>query len=344
MKISERIRSGARNLFPGYFALIMATGIIGNSANISGLNSVSKVMFFINTGLFLILLVLILTRLIYYFSEVKADLRTFEKNPGFLTLVAACGVFGVETIKTTQGYTGAMILLMFAVMLWLILMISFFIMIVFTSEKPSIEKGLSSLWLLLVVSTQAISILASELSSLYPEYAVSLIHIALMSFLLGCGLYLILIPLILYRLVFFTLPPSENDHSYWIDTGAAAISVVAGLSLPDKISTAGHLTELLPFIKGMALLFWITGTWWIPIALTIEIWRYFFKKITVKYHPVQWSMIFVVGNYSLATMKTGISSDIPALTSTGRIFLYLSLLLWLCVFSGMIYSIFRKKN
>lgn len=342
MKISERIRSGARNLFPGYFSLIMATGIIGNSANISGLNSVSKAMFYINTGLFLILLVLILTRLIYYFSEIKADLRTFEKNPGFLTLVAASGVFGVEALKTTQGCTEAMILLMFALMLWLILMISFFILIVFTSEKPSIEKGLNGLWLLLVVSTQAVSILASELSSFYPDHAVSLIHIALMSFLLGCGLYLILIPLILYRLVFFTLPPSENDHSYWIDTGAAAISVVSGLTILDKISAAENLAEFLPFIKGMSLLFWVTGTWWIPMALTIEIWRYFFKKITVKYHPVQWSMIFVVGNYSLATTKTGLSSAIPALIPTGKLFLYLSLFLWVLVFSGMIYSIFRK--
>lgn len=342
MKISERIRSGARNLSPGYFSLIMATGIIGNSANASGLNSVSKIMFYINTGLFLILLVLILTRLIYYFSEVKADLRTFEKNPGFLTLVAASGVYGVEALKTTQGYTEAMILLMFALMLWLILMISFFILIVFTSEKPSIEKGLNGLWLLLVVSTQAVSILSSELSSFYPDHAVSLIHIALMSFLLGCGLYLILIPLILYRLVFFTLPPSENDHSYWIDTGAAAISVVSGLTILDKISAAENLAEFLPFIKGMSLLFWVTGTWWIPMALTIEIWRYFFKKITVKYHPVQWSMIFVVGNYSLATTKTGLSSAIPALISTGKLFLYLSLFLWVLVFSGMIYSIIRK--
>lgn len=342
MKISERIRSGARNLSPGYFSLIMATGIIGNSANASGLNSVSKIMFYINTGLFLILLVLILTRLIYYFSEIKADLRTFEKNPGFLTLVAASGVFGVEALKTTQGYTEAMILLMFALMLWLILMISFFILIVFTSEKPSIEKGLNGLWLLLVVSTQAVSILSSELSSFYPDHAVSLIHIALMSFLLGCGLYLILIPLILYRLVFFTLPPSENDHSYWIDTGAAAISVVSGLTILDKISAAENLAEFLPFIKGMSLLFWVTGTWWIPMALTIEIWRYFFKKITVKYHPVQWSMIFVVGNYSLATTKTGLSSAIPALISTGKLFLYLSLFLWVLVFSGMIYSIIRK--
>jgi hypothetical protein len=58
---------------------------------------------------------------------------------------------------------------------------------------------------------------------------------------------------------------------------------------------------------------------------------------------VQWSMIFVVGNYSLATMKTGISNTLPALITTGKIFLYLSLLLWLLVFSGMIYSIAHKK-
>jgi hypothetical protein len=54
-------------------------------------------------------------------------------------------------------------------------------------------------------------------------------------------------------------------------------------------------------------------------------------------------MIFVVGNYSLATMKTGISNTLPALITTGKIFLYLSLLLWLLVFSGMIYSIAHKK-
>lgn len=331
-------------MFPGYFALIMSTGIISNSAKNAGLNQISKILFFINIALFAVLLAMLLIRLISHFPELMNDLGTYEKNPGFLTLVAALGVFGVGVVIIVQGYSTAMILLMIAVLIWLILMISFFIMIVFSTEKPPIEKGLSGLWLLLVVSTQAIALLASELSSIYTDHTNDLLHLSLMFFFLGCALYLILIPLILYRLAFFILLPAETNHSYWIDTGGAAISVVSGLSILDKLTAAGSLNDLLPVIKGISILFWVIGTWWIPIALKIEIWRYFFKKVQVKYHPVQWSMIFVVGNYSMATTKMGISIAMPGLIITGRVFLFLSFLLWISVFSGMIYSVALKRT
>jgi len=57
---------------------------------------------------------------------------------------------------------------------------------------------------------------------------------------------------------------------HWINMGAMAISTLAGSLLIVNAPDA----PLLPFIKGFTVLYWATGTWWIPMLVVLAIWRY----------------------------------------------------------------------
>src|SRR5687768_18465669 len=85
---------------------------------------------------------------------------------------------------------------------------------------------------------------------------------------LGGGmLYIWIISLIFYRYTFFPMSPSDLAPPYWINMGAVAISTLAGVSLIGAAAQAPLLADLLPFLKGLTLLFWATATWWIPMLV-----------------------------------------------------------------------------
>ena len=97
---------------------------------------------------------------------------------------------------------------------------------------------------------------------------------ALAFWLVGSMLYIWLIALIFHRILFLPLSPGDLTPPYWINMGAMAISTLAGVRLVAEAGRMPLLTELLPFLKGMTLLFWATATWWIPILLALGAWRH----------------------------------------------------------------------
>ena len=90
-------------------------------------------------------------------------------------------------------------------------------------------------WLLTVVATEAIAILAAHVSDVFSRPEI-VIFMSLCLFLLGGALYLILISLIVQRWLFEPMQPEQLTPPYWINMGAAAITTLAGARL---LSIAG---------------------------------------------------------------------------------------------------------
>src|SRR4029077_5407774 len=63
------------DLFPGYFALVMATGIISIACQFLEMRSLALVLLIINLLAYVILSLLFLARLLFFFSRVKDDLN-----------------------------------------------------------------------------------------------------------------------------------------------------------------------------------------------------------------------------------------------------------------------------
>ena len=75
-KLKNILAQGIRDLFPGYFALVMATGIVSLAANLLQMEAIAWTLFRINEVSYGVLWVLTLIRLVRYFPQVEADLPT----------------------------------------------------------------------------------------------------------------------------------------------------------------------------------------------------------------------------------------------------------------------------
>jgi len=124
---------------------------------------------------------------------------------------------------------------------------------------------------------------------------------------------------------------------YWINMGAMAISTLAGAVLVSRASDSDLLTALLPFVKGLTLLFWATATWWIPLLVLLGVWRHIVRKVPLTYDVVYWSAVFPLGMYTACTHRLVETVDVPFLDVVPRYFVFLALAAWALTLFGLLW-------
>ena len=333
-----------RDLPPAIFAVVMATGIVSLAINGAGYHLIAEALFWLNVGLYAVLWVLLITRVLRYRANLAADLRSHAKAPGFFTLVAAPCVLGNQCVLLFGGSAAGLVLWIVGVLFWLALSYAMVPGLMEGAAKPKPEEGLNGAWLLTVVGTQAVSLLACLLVPAFTDGAPDLpLFVALAFWLVGSMLYIWLIAFIFHRILFLPLPPGELTPPYWINMGAMAISTLAGVSLVSEASRMPLLTELLPFLKGMTLLFWATGTWWIPILLALGVWRHLYKRVPLTYAHGYWGAVFPLGMYTVCTQNLIRVFQLPFLDPIATVFVWIALLAWGWTFAGLAWHLLRSK-
>lgn len=334
-----------RALSPGYFALVMATGIVSIAAENSGFHAVAHGLLWLNVGQYLILGALTLTRWRYFPHEFRSDLTDHQRGPGFFTLVAGTGVLAEQLILLQQAWRIALGLWGLALLLWATLTYTIFAALTVKPNKPPLDRGLSGNWLLAVVATQAIAILSAQLASGFGDETRSVLNfLALALWLTGGMGYGLLITLIFYRCLFFKFLPTDFSPHYWINMGAAAISTLAGSALIESATAAEPLGPLLPFLKGMTLLFWACGTWWLPLLALLAVWRYGYHRSPLTYDPAGWSVVFPLGMYATCTFGIARILQLDFLLPVAQVFVYLALTAWVLTFLGMLHRLVKFKS
>src|SRR5262250_530662 len=120
------LASAIADLFPGYFALVMATGIISIASFLLGMRTISLGLLVIDVFAYVVLCLLLLIRLLFFFSRVKADIQDHVRGPGFFTVVAGTCVLGSALMIVLDQYRPAMVLWLIGVGLWIVIMYTFF--------------------------------------------------------------------------------------------------------------------------------------------------------------------------------------------------------------------------
>ena len=327
---------GLAELSPASFGMVMATGIVSVGAQELGMPLVARGLFDLNIFVAAALTVLMATRLWRHTGRFLADMFDHRRGPGYFTTVAGSAILGSQFLLIGGDSRAAIALLGVAALLWLLLTYAIFAAFTIKQDKPTLEHGIGGAWLLAVVATQALAVLATLLAPALDEpQRLPLNFLALAMWLWGGMLYIWTMSLIFYRYMFFRLRPSDLTPPYWINMGAMAISTLAGALLVSRASDAPLLRSLLPFLKGFTLFYWASGTWWIPLLLVLGAWRYLYAHHPMRYDPQYWSVVFPLGMYAVATHEMSRALAIDFLDVASPVFLYAALAAWAMVAFGL---------
>jgi tellurite resistance protein TehA-like permease len=335
--------SGVAALHPAYFALVMATGIVSIACALVGSLSIGIALLWMNSAFYVVLWILTILRIVRFRDRVVADLTHHGRAVGFFTTVAATCVLGSQWLILASAWRLAAWLWIAGILLWSAITYTVFTLLTIKEAKPSLADGINGGWLVAVVAAQSVSVLGTQLAEGFGARAPDILLFCLVMWLGGGMLYIWIISLIFYRYTFFAMSPSDLAPPYWINMGAVAISTLAGSLLALAAPRSPLITGLLPFVRGLTLMFWATATWWIPMLVILGVWRHVYRRFPLRYDPLYWGAVFPLGMYTVATFRLAQAIDAPILLPIPQAFVYIALAAWALALVGLAADLIRGK-
>ncbi|HJW72051.1 MAG TPA: tellurite resistance/C4-dicarboxylate transporter family protein [Geothrix sp.] len=340
--VRRMLAGGIATLHPAYFALVMATGILGTACHLLKIPLLPKLLLWINLPAYGLLWAFTFLRMAFHRNAFLSDWSDHGRGPGFFTTVAATSVVGVQLAVLQVSTAAPALLWWLALALWVFCIYGVFAALMVKEPKPDLASGINGGWLSAVVATQSLAVLGMLAG---PRLGMDseLLDLILVSFwLMGGMLYIWMISLIFYRYTFFRFQPTDLLPPYWINMGAMAISTLAGALLIRRAGGSILLGSMLPFLKGFTLFYWATATWWIPMLGILGIWRYIAHRIALTYDPLYWGAVFPMAMYTTATWRLAEALSLRVLYAVPKAFIALALTSWLLTFFGLLLTFIRS--
>ncbi len=328
-----------RVFFPGNFAIVMATGIVAVAARLIGREALAWSLFVLSLTAYPLLWAILLARIARFPFAVLADFTSHERGPSFLTIVAANGVLGSQFVVFNRLTFLLPALFWFSLVLWALLVYGFLTAVTVSVVKPDLAHGLNGSWLLLVVATESIAVLACLLA-LRTSAPPPLVFTALSFYLLGVVLYLLLAALIFLRWVFRPMHPAEMGAPWWINVGAVAIATLAGAQLIALPGDDPNVLLLQHFVIPFTALLWATSTFWIPLLVILFLWKEL-RRGPHGYEPGLWSAVFPLGMYVAATHDYATEAHLQFLDFIPHVVFWVALPAWALTFVGLWIGLLR---
>jgi len=338
-----RAASVIRDLNPGDFAFVMATGIISTGTFLLGPSWLSRALLVIASVGFVVLIVALVIRLARYPSWVTADFRAPERVFGFFAVSASCDLLGTRFAAAGHPMVTT-VLACLAAAVWFVLTYGVPASLLVAGQHESVLGGVDGTWLLWVVATQSLSTDASTLVPVWPSQSGLLATAAVAFWSVGLVLYLLLVSLILLRWLTVTMTPQTLGPPYWILMGATAITVLAGAKILGLPATLPAVRATASFVEGFSYALWAFGTWWIPLLIILGLWRHVRQHWPLTYEPTLWSVVFPLGMYSVATLSFGKAAGLTFMEPLSRFMLWVAVAAWVLVAAAFLARLARRPG
>lgn len=325
-----------RTLYPGYFAAVMATGILSVVTEYEHWNLLSDGLFYVAAAIYVLFVVLYTLRIARCPEEVKKDMFNPLRVFGYFTFVAATNILATR-LGMASFVWPVIVLGIISFATWCGLLYFIFAALLFNNALP-VQESVNGSWLIATVATQSIALVAALVASDLPVLSGPLLFVSYVFWSFGILLYLIFIVLIVYRFFFRTVRREDLTAPYWINMGAMAITSLAGAHLGNPGTSTAFLTAVHPFVVAFTVTMWAWGTWWIPLLVIMGLWKYHIFRDFRSYDPSLWSIIFPLGMYSASLDLMSALPGLHFLVYAVKGFLIVALICWGLVAIGWILS------
>ena len=337
-------------LDPGYFAWVMGSGIVSVGTALLGYATLSRVVLGVTIVAFVVLVLAYGARAVFFPASFRQSLRDPKTAMAFFTVVAGTDVLAAR-IAMSGHPLPTLVLGAAAALVWLLLTYGLPFSIIVGASRAVLGE-INGTWLIWVVGTQSLSIVASAaaaaarpgaLRSQLPAVAVSFWGVGVM-------LYIMLIVAIFLRLLLVEVTEVEMGPAYWIAMGATAITTraAAGILVLHGPSAGPLVAGLRPFVLGFSFVLWAFGTWWIPLLVLFGLWRYVVRGYSRAYEPRLWSVVFPLGMYTVASYSLGRAAHLGFLVAVARAWVWVGVAAWavvsLLMLAALLEALRRRRS
>jgi tellurite resistance protein TehA-like permease len=331
------VRDAVRTLNPGYFALVMATGILSIAMYHQHADALSVTLLWLTGVEFFVLLAVSGIRIVAFRNEFAKDLADPGRAFGVFTFVAAADVLGAR-LAIDHHYAPAFTLLTIAWLSWLTLgYLVPWMAVLQTTLRPALQRA-NGTWFIWVVASQSVAVLAATLEPALRQGRRELALLAVFSWSVGVFLYGAVGVFVAARMLLYPMRPEDLTPPYWVAMGATAITVVAGARIVE-MANAPMVAATRGLVAGTSVVFWAFGSWLLAPLLGAGIWRHLVHRVPLRYEAALWSVVFPLGMYGVGGDYLGQADHLPIVERIGDIESWVALAVWTLTFLAMLYHL-----
>lgn len=332
--LSGRLAIAVEGLTPGYFALVMATGIVSVGLALEGFFVLSRILLAVCLVAFVTLIALTVVRFGWFRQAMAEDFFDSKRAFGYFTYVAGTNVLGVRL--SMEGYhLVTAVFLALTALTWAVMGYVVPWTAVLGKVARPVVANANGTWFIWVVASQSVAVASATLEPVSPAATQGLAVLAVVAWSVGVFLYAAAGMIVTLRMLLYDLRPEELNPPYWVAMGASAITVLAGARIVE-MAAAPMVDATRGLVAGLSVVFWAFATWLIPVLFAAGVWRHWVHKVPLTYEATLWSICFPLGMYAVAGIYLGQADALPLVGAIGRAELWLALAVVTTVLVAMV--------
>lgn len=337
--VGARLNVAVQGLTPGYFALVMGSGIISVGLRLEGHIWLSVALLGVTLVSYGVLVALTIWRLIAYRGAVRDDFTDPRRAFGFFTFVAGTNVLGARLCMDGHYRATAGLLIVSGVFWFVLGYVVPWTAVLGRSSRPVVLSA-NGTWFIWVVSSQSVAVAAASIEPFVDHGRGPLAMLAVVAWSVGIFLYASAGIFVSLRMMLYELRPQDLTPPYWVSMGACAITVLAGARIVE-MAQAPMVEATRGLIAGTSVVFWAFATWLIPALVAAGWWRHAYHRVPLRYDATLWSIVFPLGMYAVAGIYLGRADRLPVVHAIGRVELWFAFIAWALALVTMIQHVVR---